>query len=168
MAKTILNRRLDYSFLQECFSKNAAIIPLPGHAPRRDADAVWPVQRFAQEIASNLSAHVIPALERIKLVPKSAIASPGERPDPPDHYASIKLNLPKLPSSVKAITLVDDVVTRGSTFVAMYAALRECLPDIPIYCFALVRTLTNENGGQIIDPIENVVEYKNGWLTRHP
>ncbi len=168
MAKTVLAKCNEFAFLRQCFFEDTIIIPVPGHAPRRDPDAVWPILRFAQEMASAVPVKVVPALERVSLVMKSATAPPGGRPDPQTHYESVKLHAAKIPSSAKAITLVDDVITRGSTFVGMYAVLREQFPDKPIHCFALVRALFSDHGGQFIDPAESEVAYENGKLSRSP
>jgi hypothetical protein len=40
------------------------------------------------------------------------------------------------------MTLVDDVITRGSTFMGMVPRLQAAYPEVTIVCFALVRTVS--------------------------
>jgi adenine/guanine phosphoribosyltransferase-like PRPP-binding protein len=50
------------------------------------------------------------------------------------------------------IVLIDDVVTRGTMFLASASLLREAFPKIKIRAFALVRTMSGLEVAQIENP----------------
>jgi hypothetical protein len=63
---------------------------------------------------------------------------------------------------------VDDVVTRGSSFVGLVPRLQEAFPGIEIRCFALVRTISTGEIDRILDPVEGVISYDGSEFRRHP
>ena len=81
-----------------------------------------------------------PLLRRVKEVRKSAYAPPGMRPTPGEHFDSLAVS--PLHPACAAITLVDDVVTKGATMLAATSRVREEWPEIPVRGFALVRTMS--------------------------
>ena len=72
------------------------------------------------------------------------------------------------PSRPRAITLVDDVVTRGSSFVGLMPHLEDAFPGIAIRCFAPVRTISGGEIDRILDPVEGMITYNGTDLHRHP
>ena len=68
----------------------------------------------------------------------------------------------------KAVTVVDDVITRGSTFVGAMPHLESLFGSIPIRCFALVRTMSFGDIQQLREPVEGVISYQHGNLHRQP
>jgi orotate phosphoribosyltransferase-like protein len=69
----------------------------------------------------------------------------------------------------ESITVVDDVITRGSSFVGAYPRLRSAFPGIPIHCFALVRTISGRDIDGILDPVAGLITHENGQrLHREP
>ena len=81
-----------------------------------------------------------PLLRRVSEVRKSAYAPPGMRPTPREHFDSL-VNVPVTPPCT-AITLVDDVITKGSTMLAAMSRLKQAWPETPVRGFALVRTMS--------------------------
>jgi predicted amidophosphoribosyltransferase len=81
---------------------------------------------------------VIPALERDVAVPRSSSASRGERPGVSRHFASLAAEA--IVDVGRDIVIVDDVVTKGSTAIAVAPRLAEDYPQADIKLFALVRT----------------------------
>jgi hypothetical protein len=65
------------------------------------------------------------------------------------------------------ITLVDDVITRGSTFTGMVPRL-QAYPEVTIVCFALVRTVSTGEVETILAPTEGTIPYREGQLVRQP
>jgi predicted amidophosphoribosyltransferase len=131
----------NYPFLEECLGSEFALVPIPRSAPLKNKDALWPSRRICEAlVAAGLGAEVLPLLNRRAAVQKAATAGKGMRPDPEHHYEStiIDNNVPSLLK--KPITLVDDVITRGSSFVGMFRRVAEAFPNRKISCFALVRT----------------------------
>jgi hypothetical protein len=68
----------------------------------------------------------------------------------------------------ESITIVDDVITRGSTFLAMYQRLAEAFPKAQIRCFAVVRTLSGVEVDQLVGPVEGIVSFDGVNLHRRP
>jgi hypothetical protein len=107
-------------------------------------------------------------LERTRPVQRAALAATGQRPHPPDHYASIRVRAPRLRVHPTRITLVDDVITRGSSFVGMVPRIQEAFPDATICCFALIRTISTGDVDAIFAPIAGTITYREGLLIRQP
>jgi orotate phosphoribosyltransferase len=66
------------------------------------------------------------------------------------------------------ITLVDDVVTRGASFVGMMPHLQRGFPGCEINCFALVRTQSYDAVDQIVAAVEGVITCDCRQLLRVP
>jgi hypothetical protein len=114
-AKRLFEEIPNYPFLGDCFNESLTLVPAPRSAPLL-RNALWVPRRICESIkAFGLATSILPCLERTQPVRKSATAAPRQRPGPEDHYNSVKVNAPSLISNPKAITLVDDVITRGST-----------------------------------------------------
>jgi len=96
-------------------------------------------------------------LVRHKAVQKSAFAGPGQRPTALDHFNSTKINENALISRPDNITLVDDFVTTGATFIGMYPHVKRTFPDAKISCFALVRTISRDPISKIIAPVKGTI-----------
>jgi predicted amidophosphoribosyltransferase len=100
-------------------------------------------------VAEGLGGDVVSCLQRIKAVPKSAFAGPGERPTALVHYNSLSVGL--LPGVPSRVIPIDDVVTQGATFAGAYARLREVLADTNIIAvFSLARTV--QSFSQVVEP----------------
>jgi hypothetical protein len=63
---------------------------------------------------------------------------------------------------------VDDVITRGSSFVGLYPRLKVAFPEAVIRCFALVRTQSAGEVERILDAVAGKIHYQNGRLNRWP
>lgn len=112
----------------------------------------------------------MPLLERTKGIVKSAFAAPGGRPGPQIHMESTRVDpaQPLLIGGVKRITMVEDSVTRGSTFLGMYPHIVEAFPTMEVRCFARVRT---ESYREIVDSyasVEGRISLSFGNLVRSP
>jgi orotate phosphoribosyltransferase-like protein len=102
-------------------------------------------------------------------VTKSAGAAQGKRPMPPDHFESTSLATQLSLSGEKKITIVDDVITRGSTLVGMSPHVVAGFPDCGIRCFALVRTISGVEVETLEAPVIGSIEYNGGnYLHREP
>jgi orotate phosphoribosyltransferase-like protein len=64
--------------------------------------------------------------------------------------------------------LVDDVITRGSSFVGMIPHLQEAFPGFEINCFALVRTQSYDAVDNFVAAVEGVITYDGWHLQRTP
>lgn len=152
-----------HAFLRKYLGADRSLIPIPRSAPLRSKDALWPSRRICEALVNvGLGAEVAPLLKRITVVQKAAFAADGiKRPDHTQHYESTVID-DEIPSLIKRpMTLVDDVVTRGSSFIGMFRRVSEAFPSREISCFALVRTESTGEVFKIIAPIE-------GTITLHP
>lgn len=136
---------------------DVTLVPVPGRAPLAP-EATSRTQQIAMALAARgLAGEVQPLVERIKPVQKSAFASPGARPTPETHRDSFAIT--SILAHPRRIVLVDDVVTRGATFLGAAARLAEHLPDVEIQCFALVRTISDGDIQSIRQPCCGIIEY---------
>ena len=167
--RRIREERANYSFLSAYFNGAVALVPAPRSSPVKDPRALWPALRICQSLkAVGCAARVFPCLKRVKPVTKSATAGSAQRPDPATHYESLAVE-PQAPLRPPAtITLVDDVITRGATFLAMYQRLAEAFPQAEIRCFAVVRTMSGVEVDPIMSPVEGLILFDGANLQRRP
>ena len=157
------------ALLNKYFGADVTLIPIPRSTPLAAKDALWPTHRICWAfVERGLGGDIAPVLERHRPVQKSSMAKQGQRPGPQEHYDSTQISQSEVGLAGRRITLVDDVVTRGSTFVGMMPHLTTAFPDFEINCFALVRTQSYEPVDQIIAPVEGVILYEGGHLRRIP
>jgi hypothetical protein len=155
--------------LNKYFGADVTLIPIPRSTPLAAKDALWPTHRICRAfVERGLGGDIAPVLERHRPVQKSSMAKPGQRPGPQEHYDSTRISQGEVVLAGRRITLVDDVVTRGSSFVGMMPHVRTAFPDLEINCFALVRTQSYDPVDQIVAPVEGVITYENGQLRRTP
>jgi hypothetical protein len=127
--------------LSRCLGPNVLLVPMPRSSLQRP-DALWPSLVICEAlIAEGLGTEIDPCLRRTVPVEKSATAAPGQRPDPVDHYNSVVVERKSLLVPGQ-ITIVDDVITRGSSFVGVFPRIEDAFPGVPISCFAVVRTIS--------------------------
>ena len=158
----------NFPFLADYFNAEVTLVPAPKSTPLVQ-NALWVPRRICDALrAQGLAANVLPCLVRAKPVQKSATAGPGQRPDPEAHYDSTSITSQGGLFTPKAISIVDDVITRGSTFFGLLKRLEEAFPGVPIRCFAVVRTISPGEVSTILDPIEGTVTNQAGQLHRHP
>lgn len=147
-----------YPFLQKAFGSDSLLVPVPRSAPLKDPKALWPALSICQAIvAEKLALNIAPLLIRTSAVEKAAFASLGKRPSPIDHFRTTKVDA-RLPlDSYRQIVLVDDVITRGSSFLGMYARLSAAFPEVPIICYAVIRTMSTGKISEIVAPVSGTI-----------
>jgi hypothetical protein len=146
------------SMLQEVIGPDHVLVPVPRSAPLARPDALWPSLRICNALVSaGLGAAVVPLIVRHTAVQKSAFAAAGQRPSAMDHYNSSAIDENVLIPKTPKITLVDDFVTRGATFIGMYPHIRSVLPQARVSCFALVRTTSFDPVSKIVAPVRGVI-----------
>lgn len=138
------------------------LVPVPKSAPlpsRGGGPVLWVPRRICEAlVAVGLGAAVVPCVERVTAVPKSASAAPGGRPGIATHIESMRV-LPELHGD--SITLVDDVVTKGATLFAAASLVAGTFPHADVRAFSLIRT----RGLQA--DIERVIDPTVGTITRN-
>jgi hypothetical protein len=63
---------------------------------------------------------------------------------------------------------VDDVITRGSSFVGIVPRIHEASPDATLRCLALIRTISTGEVHAIFAPTAGIITYRNGLRRRQP
>ena len=167
-ARRVAEQVSQFPFLQDWFGPDVTLIPVPRSSPRR-AGFLWPAERICEALLAEKLGHDIHrCLERTHPVQRAALALPGQRPNPPDHYDSVRVQAAPSQHHPTRLLLVDDVITRGSTFVGLYPHLQDAYPDATIHCFALVRTMSPRDVDTLIAPATGTISYRDGQLRRHP
>ena len=119
---------------QDCFGLDVILVPIPRSSPRR-AGFLWPAERIcACLLAEGLGCDILRCLERTQ--PVNSVER-GRGPAPQSArslYASITVRSPRPRAYPNRITLVDDVITRGSSFVGMVPRIQEVFPDTTVRC----------------------------------
>jgi hypothetical protein len=76
---------------------------------------------------------------------------------------------PELPLfNQNKVTIVDDVITRGSTFIGMSPHVAARFPDLDIRCFAMVRTMSGGDVEALEAPVIGSIRYSGNYLHREP
>ena len=149
------------------FNATDVLIPVPGSAPCA-AGGMWTAEHLAVALVNEgLGGAAWAGLRRIRAVPKSATAAPGERPTVNRHYESFVIEHQTM--TPEGILLIDDVVTKGRTLLAAASRMHEAFLRARIRAFALVRTLGLVSGVQrLLDPCRGEIRWKAGDAHRSP
>lgn len=114
------------------------LVPVPGSG-RTQAGNLWVPLLVCEALrGAGFGREVQKLVTRERAVPKSAFAAPGERPTVQTHYDSFAVHTDLYVP--QKITLVDDVLTKGSTTMGAYRRLRDAFPQSDIAVFAVFRT----------------------------
>ena len=154
--------------LQQFLNPNVTLIPVPRSAPLAK-NALWPAKVIADVLVSNGYGYETRVmLERISPLPKSSTVPGHVRPNIYEHKNSLKLNADMI--ELDEITLVDDVITKGSTTVACADLLAEHFIGVKIRVFAMFRTIglpTQPEIEKVVDPfVGTIIGYESGKSCR--
>jgi hypothetical protein len=147
----------------DLLAPDVMLVPCPRSAPFPPGQrpALWIPLRICEALrAAGFGSQLLPCLERIEAVQKSAFAGPGERPSVSQHIATMRVT--ETLDRPARITLIDDVVTKGATLLAAASLVAQAFPGADLRGFALVRTM-----GLVAD-IERIVEPIIGRITALP
>jgi len=153
--KKIIKKDKDF---KDFLGENPVLIPVPRHAPIKK-DSLWPSFQIAKAMEKEGIGTVRPILERIEAVPRSSTSSPESRPSPTIHYKSMAIK--KIQTISRDVILVDDLVTRGHTFIASVWHVCEAFPDVEVRAFAAMRTVSNRlEFKELFDPVIGRITYR--------
>ena len=148
-------------------SESSVLVPIPSSRPfpPGEKDVLWIPKRICEELVRfRIGGFVLPCLKRIERVSKAAHSTAEARPLPLQHFESLQVEGALTPGR---ITLVDDVITQGSTALAAASLLAERFPDCQVGVVALLRARgLVEDIDQILDPVSGWVRYENGRAWR--
>lgn len=131
------------------FKKNPTLIPIPNSSLTK-TNTLWVPQRLATALVNNgLGEKVSLCLKRTKPLRKSHTSA--NRPKAHEHYDTMAVQ--KELSEPDEILLIDDFMTRGTTFMGAANRLIDAFPNANIHAFAGIKTISNpENFKKIYDP----------------
>jgi hypothetical protein len=128
------------SRLAPLFADHPLLVPAPVSGMSR-ANTVYATRSLCRALVNGgLGERVWPCVQRLKAVPKSAFAASGQRPSAYQHWDSMSVAPALHDQGALNLLIVDDVLTRGVTLIAMATRLREAFPHALIRAFALART----------------------------
>lgn len=155
-----LRQAFDRTPLTEVLGPGVTLVPVPKSAPLVEG-ALWPAQRICLElIRQGLGKEILPCVRWVTAVPKSAFAAPGQRPTPQQHLDSMAAD-PAL-SRPSRVTVVDDIVTKGATLLAVASHVQRLFPEADVRAFALVRTMG------LVPEVERIVDPCVGMISLSP
>ena len=133
------------------FKANPILIPTPSSSLTK-ANTLWVPQRLATALVNNgLGKKVSSCLERTNPLQKSHTSSNANRPKAQEHYDTMAVQ--KELSEPDEILLIDDFITRGSTFIGAANRLKDAFPNSNIRALAGIKTISKpENFRKIYDP----------------
>ena len=148
------------------FLAGDVLVPVPRSAPK--TGGMWVAAELARALVhEGLGVMTWPGLRRLYAVPKSATSAQGARPSVASHYDSFRMEPPALHPA--RIVLVDDVVTKGRTFLAAASRVREAIPGAEIRAFAMLRTLGRVTRvRRLLDPCRGEIRWVGGDAQRDP
>lgn len=150
------------------FGPDSTLVPMPTHA-RREERALWVPMSLCEALArEGLGGNILPCIVRSRPVPKAALARPDERPTVEQHLTSMSVE--RTLEEAKDILLVDDVVTRGATFMAAMIRVLEAFPAARVRAFAVMRTISGPESVSSIDApcVGKIILYESGKTHREP
>jgi hypothetical protein len=159
----------EVSSLSGFFDAADILVPVPGSEPR-ELQVVSVTEHLAAAfVREGLGRCAWTGLKRVRAVPKSATAAPGERPTVGVHYDSFAIERTEAFLCPERIVLIDDVVTKGRTLLAAATRLHEAFPRSRIRAFALLRTMgLIPDVTQLLDPCIGEIRWRAGDAHRSP
>jgi hypothetical protein len=150
--------------LDTILGPDVTLVPVPRSAPLVKG-ALWPALGLAERlVARGLGREAVPLVVRAKPVPKSAFAGAGPRPTPQQHLDSLAIE-PLLVHPGR-IAVVDDVVTKGATLLAVASLIAASFPEVEVTAFAMLRTLgLQPDVDAIVAPVVGTIRLTPGGQT---
>lgn len=120
---------------------NVTFVPVPRSSPITNND-LWPARVIADEFVNHgYGNEVEPLISRISPIRKSSLSG-NNRPSYQEHMDTLKVS--RVLFEPEIITLVDDVLSLGSTTGACALLLKKVFPNAQIKIFAIFRTRSFE------------------------
>lgn len=167
----LLHSELEKTDLRSLFSPAPILVPMPRSSLSKPGSFI-PAQRICEEMMRvGIANSIAPILTRTKPVPKAAFSQPQDRPTIQQHMDSMSVEADLLSATVtRPMLVVDDVVTRGTSFIAAISLLQAYFPEASISAFAMVRVMSGagvevEN---LIEPYRGTIRASGKWGQRSP
>ena len=164
----VLKNLVDEGYFSDFFQKDVILVPMPRSAPLKKGQ-LWPAYQIAKAMESKELGVVVPLIRRLIPIQKSSYAPPSKRPKPADHFNSMGINRTvEIDLDFERIVLVDDIVTRGHTFMGAAWRVKVTHPDVEIKAFAAMQTISDKSKFiRYFYPSEGLINYwKNSGTCR--
>ena len=151
------------------FGDDCTLVPVPPSSPAKTGDTLWPGLDIANELLEQgLARDVRKLLVRSRSVPRAHEQLAENRPKFDQLVDSLEW-LGDLGEDLQRIILVDDVVTRGTTFLSARAVIHKTHPWLGIVGFAAIRTMSFEVVTEPLAPATGSITLgQKGWGVRVP
>ncbi len=163
-----MRKEIDGCPFVDFFNSNTILVPIP-KSSLPVAGMLWVPERITTALVNNgLGRSSESCLERVTEVARSSGQRIGSRrPSPSEHYESMRVR--ELLFEPEEIVVVDDVVTRGATFLGAVNRLAEAFPDTKIRAFAVMRSIYDDDSFvDIVDPRVGKITMSNDTPHREP
>jgi hypothetical protein len=170
-AATYLARRmaelLPGGDVAELLAGDAVLVPVPRSSVTGGRPRPWPASDIATAMVQRgFGRSVLACLRRSRAVTKAAWAGSGQRPMAADHRASLAVSGDvRLPPEV---VLVDDVVTSGAQLLGAAWALHDIRSDARVSGFAAVRTMSDGDVSNLVQPVVGTITLHGDLTRRRP
>lgn len=159
-------QRLKGSAIEDFFVRKPLLVPAP-RSSLMVPGALYPTRLLCAAMVGNgLGSDTRVLLERTAPVAKAAFCAPADRPTIQQHYETLRVT-DELVSPTE-IVVIDDIVTRGTMFLAAVARLKEAYPAANVRAFALIRTMSGQEIPHILEPCRGAIYRRDAWGTRRP
>ena len=165
-----LCKERDSTAFMGVFGPDVTLVPVPRSAPRRTEDTLWPALSLASALHQHgLGRDVQQLLVRTEAVPKAHSSLSSERPTVSILSRSLRWQ-GDLGSGLERVVLVDDVVTRGTTFLSARNVIHGVQPGLGVEGFAAVRTMSFETVEKPLCPANGTITptLNGDWGQRDP
>ena len=167
LARLVARQCASSGTFSEFFSKDTVLVPVPD-SKRTRSDTLWVPHVLANELKMvGLGRDIVPCLLRTVPIQKAATSASGQRPTVKEHCDSLEMR--RLFMEPPCILLIDDVVTRGTAFLAAYHKIHDAYPDAEIKAFAAMRTVQypgEDDFRDVIDPYIDTITPNNSHAYR--
>lgn len=151
------------------FGADCTLVPVPPSSPPKAGDTLWPGLDIAKELlAQGLAREIGKLLMRSHPVPKAHQQHAENRPKFDQLVDSLEWRA-DLGADLRRIILVDDIVTRGTTFLSARQAIHRVHPWLDVVGFAAVRTMSFDVVTEALAPTTGTITLAHsGWGKREP
>ena len=160
IAKTVQEniRNLPFSAF---FQPNTILVPVP-KSTLVQPGSLWVPERIASALVRNgIGKRAVACLARVTPIRKAAWSGASNRPRPSEQYQTMGVQGSLSELKPKEIVLVDDIVTRGATFLGAANRLVEAFPQARIQAFAAMRTISNSSEFEALyEPKMGTIKYR--------
>src|SRR5437870_5874261 len=112
-------------------------------------------------VKKGIGKQAVACLARVTPIRKAAWSGASNRPRPSEQYQTMGVQGSISELKPKEIMLVDDIVTRGATFLGAANRLVEAFPEARIRAFAAMRTISNSSEFEALyEPVSGTITYR--------